>query len=110
MIVPLHWVLLRAHLEDCVQLWAPHSGNDTELQECVQRRSMKLLRGLGTKISQQRLRELWVFNLEKSRFRGDLIILQPPEWWSQQRKSQPLFSGDKWLDKRIQPHVAAGEA
>lgn len=80
MIVPLYWVLVRAHLEDCVQLWALHSRKDTELLECVQRRSMKILKGLGTQISEQRLRELWVFNLEKNRLRGDLIVSQLPEW------------------------------
>lgn len=47
---------------------------DTEGLEHGQRRTVELGKGLEPKSDEDLLRELWVFSLEKRRFRGDFII------------------------------------
>ena len=49
---------LRPHLEHCVQMGSPQYRRDMELLECVQRRIIKMVPGMGHLSCKDRLREV----------------------------------------------------
>jgi len=73
-ILPLCSTLVRPHRESCIQLCSLQHRRAMNLLEWVQRRSTKLIRVLEYLSCEDKLRELGLFSLEKSRLQEDLIV------------------------------------
>jgi len=62
------------HLEYCVQAGGSQHRRDEGLLEQVQRRAVKMIRGLEHLSYKERLREVGLFSLENGKLHGDLIM------------------------------------
>ena len=68
-LVRLHKMFVRPHLEYAVQAWCPWTEHDVDLLESVQRRAVRMISGLsGT--YEEKLQELGLMSLKDRRIRG----------------------------------------
>lgn len=65
---------MRPYLECCIQLWSLQHKKGMDLFEWVQRRDIRMIKGLEHLSCQDRLRELGLLSLKKRRLWEDLIV------------------------------------
>lgn len=76
-ILPLCSVLVRLHLECWDQLWAPQYKGDMDILERIWQRTTKMIKSLEQLSSEERLRQLRLFSLEKAE--GETSVNTIPE-------------------------------
>ena len=69
-IIPHCSVLVRLHLDYCIQLWCPQFKTDTDRLERVQRRATRMKKASANLLCEKRLKESGLFTLEKRRYKG----------------------------------------
>ena len=69
----LYKVLVRPHLENCVQVWSPYLRKDILALEGAQRRFTRLIPELRVLAYEERLSRMGLYSLEFRRMRGDLM-------------------------------------
>ena len=72
-IIPLRKSLVRPHVKYCYPIWNPHYIKDIKLVDGVQRRSTKLVWGMGNLHYEERLKKRGLMRLDRRRVRSDLL-------------------------------------
>ena len=73
LIVPLYKVIVRPHLEYCIQAWSPYLRKGIDMLDKIQRRATNLIPELRNLSYEERLKECGLTILETRRLRGDQI-------------------------------------
>ena len=79
--------LVTPHLEFCIHMWSP------DLLKLTHRRPTEMIQVMELLIYKDRLKELGLFNLEKRRLWGDLIVADQYLRGGYKEEEGRLFSG-----------------
>ena len=71
--IPLYKVIVRPHLEYCIQAWKPYRKKDIDTFQRIQRRATKIIPKLRNLSYEERLTECGLTTLETRRLRGEQI-------------------------------------
>ena len=66
-------IIVRPHLEYCIQAWSQYLRKDIDMLDKIQRRATKLTPGLRDLRYEERLKECGLTTLETRRVRGNQI-------------------------------------
>ncbi|RMC21289.1 hypothetical protein DUI87_02150 [Hirundo rustica rustica] len=92
----------------CAGVASPQVLGDIKLLGSVQRRPMKMVKGLEGKPYEELLRSFGLFSLEKKRLRGHIIAVY--NFFVKGRGGAGTdLCGDQWQDQREGPEVVLGE-